>query len=63
MHEIYSTALNAPVIEASSIKVAEATKMYENVQRDVLIALAIEYADYCQSEKINIAEVTELRFK
>ena len=59
MHEIYSTAIEAPIIEASSIKVAEATKMYENVQRDVLIALANEYADYCRSEKINIAEVTE----
>ncbi len=59
MREIYSTAIDAPIIEASSIKVAEATKMYENVQRDVLIALANEYADYCKSEKINIAEVTE----
>lgn len=59
MREIYSAAIDAPIINASSIKVAEATKMYENVQRDVLIALANEYADYCRSEKINIAEVTE----
>lgn len=33
--------------------------MYENVQRDVLIALANEYADFCKSEGININEVTE----
>ena len=59
MREIYSTVLDAPVIEASSIKVAEATKMYENVQRDVLIALANEYANFCKSEEISISEVTE----
>lgn len=59
MREIYSTVLDAPVIEASSIKVAEASKMYENVQRDVLIALANEYADFCKSEGISISEVTE----
>lgn len=59
MKEIYSTMLDAPIIEASSIKVAEASKMYENVQRDVLIALANEYADFCKSEGISISEVTE----
>ena len=59
MKEIYSTVLDAPIIEASSIKVAEASKMYENVQRDVLIALANEYANFCKSEGISISEVTE----
>jgi UDP-N-acetyl-D-galactosamine dehydrogenase len=59
MDEIYSTALDAPVVKASSIKVAEAAKMYENVQRDVLIALANEYANFCKSEGISIGEVTE----
>ena len=59
MKEIYSYAFEAPIIEASSIKVAEASKMYENVQRDVLIALANEYANYCKSEEISISEVTE----
>ena len=59
MREIYSTVLDVPVIEASSIKVAEASKMYENVQRDVLIALVNEYADFCKSEGISISEVTE----
>ena len=39
MRDIYSTILDAPVIEVSSIKIAETAKMYENVQRDVLIAL------------------------
>lgn len=59
INEIYSTALDAPVVKASSIKVAEAAKMYENVQRDVLIALANDYADFCKSEGISIGEVTE----
>lgn len=59
INEIYSTALDAPVVKASSIKVAEAAKMYENVQRDVLIALANDYADFCKSEGICIGEVTE----
>lgn len=59
INEIYSTVLEAPIIKASSIKVAEAAKMYENVQRDVLIALANEYADLCKSEGISIDEVTE----
>ena len=59
MHTLYSTVLDVPVVKASSIKVAETAKMYENVQRDVLIALANEYADFCKSEGISIDEVTE----
>lgn len=59
IYDIYSTVLEASVVKASSIKVAEAAKMYENVQRDVLIGLANEYADFCKSEGISIKEVTE----
>lgn len=59
MDELYSTIIEAPIVRASSIKVAEAAKMYENVQRDVLIALANEYSDFCKSENISIDEVTE----
>lgn len=55
---IYQSVLEQPVVIASSIKVAEAAKMYENVQRDTLIALANEYADYCKKEGIDIEEVT-----
>jgi len=56
--EIYQSILDVPVVKASCIKVAEAAKMYENVQRDVLIALANEYADFCRQEGISIDEVT-----
>ena len=59
IYKIYSSIISAPIIKASSIKVAEATKMYENVQRDVLIALANEYSEFCRTEGININEVTE----
>jgi UDP-N-acetyl-D-galactosamine dehydrogenase len=59
MDKIYSCIIDAPIIRASSIKVAEAAKMYENVQRDVLIALANEYSEFCKSNDISITEVTE----
>lgn len=56
---LYESIIDAPVVKASSIKVAEAAKMYENVQRDILIALANEYSDYCDKEGIDIFEVTK----
>ncbi len=59
IYNLYSSIIKAPIIKASSIKVAEATKMYENVQRDVLIALANEYAEFCKAEGISIHEVTD----
>lgn len=55
---LYQVALGCDVIKASSIKVAEAAKLYENVQRDVLIALANQYSRYCERENIDIFEVT-----
>lgn len=57
--DLYGSIIDAPIVKASSIKVAEASKMYENVQRDVLIALANEYSEYCSKEGIDIREVTE----
>ncbi len=55
----YKDVIKAKIIHASSIKVAEAAKMYENVQRDTLIALANEYSEYCRMEGIDIQEVTD----
>jgi UDP-N-acetyl-D-galactosamine dehydrogenase len=55
---IYKSIINSEIVIAPSIKVAEAAKMYENVQRDVLIALANQYANYCNAEHIDIHEVT-----
>ena len=56
---VYHKVFSADIIKASSIKTAEAAKMYENVQRDVLIALANQYSEYCRVEGLNIQEVTE----
>ena len=56
---VYHEVFNAEIIKASSIKTAEAAKMYENVQRDVLIALANQYSEYCKVEGLNIHEVTD----
>lgn len=55
---IYQKILLKDIVLASCIKVAEAAKMYENVQRDLLIALANEYSEYCKMENISIDEVT-----
>ena len=56
---LYSTALGCEIVPATSIKTAEAAKLYENVQRDVLIALANQYSEYCKAEGIDIREVTQ----
>ena len=56
---LYESIIDAPVVKASSIKVAEAAKMYQNIQIDILIALANEYSDYCNKEGIDIFEVTK----
>lgn len=48
------------VIEASNIKTVEATKIIENVQRDVNIAMSQEFARYCEGIGIDVFEVIEL---
>lgn len=58
IYSIYHEVFKADIIKASSIKTAEAAKMYENVQRDTLIALANQYSEYCRVEGLNIQEVT-----
>lgn len=59
IYSVYHEVFNGDIIKASSIKTAEAAKMYENVQRDVLIALANQYSEYCRVEGLNIHEVTD----
>lgn len=59
VERLYSSVIEAPLTKATSIKVAEAAKMYENVQRDVLIGLANEYSEFCRAIGINIHEVTQ----
>lgn len=58
VRNIYATFMKAPIVIAKNIKVAETAKMYENVQRDVLIALANQFSDFCHEEGIDVHDVT-----
>lgn len=44
----------------NSIKIAEASKLIENTQRDVNIALMNEYQSFCSNNKISIKDVLEV---
>jgi UDP-N-acetyl-D-glucosamine dehydrogenase len=55
--EFYRTIIDAPVIELSSVKAAEATKIMENTFRDVNIAFINEMAKSFDKAGIDIMEV------
>ena len=57
--ELYKSIINAGTYKASSIKVAEASKVIENTQRDVNIALINELALIFNTMNINTNEVIE----
>lgn len=57
--QLYKTIIVAGTHKASSIKVAEASKIIENVQRDVNIALINELHQIFTSIQINTHEVIE----
>jgi|SRR3989344_1749396 len=57
--DFYRSILHASVREVSSIKVAEATKIFENTFRDVNIALVNFLAVFCDSEGIDSKEVVD----
>ena len=56
---LYSSIIDAGIHEASSIKVAEAAKVTENIQRDVNIALINEMHQLYSSIGINTNEVID----
>jgi UDP-N-acetyl-D-galactosamine dehydrogenase len=56
---IYSLIIDAGIFQASSIKVAEASKVVENIQRDVNIALVNELHQMFDLLEINTYEVIE----
>lgn len=58
--EILSIVCKADVIRASGIKVVETAKVFENVQRDVNIAMAQEFARFTEKLNIDIFEVVKL---
>jgi len=53
---ILSTIVKAEMIEMRNIKAAEAVKLFENVYRDVNIALANEFALFCEKARIDFVE-------
>ena len=56
---LYSSIIDAGIYEAPSIKVAEASKVTENIQRDVNIALINELHQLYSSLDINTNDVIE----
>jgi len=56
---LYSNVLQSDVFEVSSPKVAELEKLYENIFRNVNIALANELALICERMAINVWEVID----
>jgi nucleotide sugar dehydrogenase len=57
--ELYSLIFKKGVLVLSSIKVAEAEKLFEGVYRDVNIALANELAKLCEKIGVNFWEARE----
>ena len=57
IRQVYESVVTAGVYEASSIKVAEATKVVENIQRDVNIALMNQLALIFDKLDIDTSEV------
>lgn len=57
--ELYSSILDTPPVLVSSMAVAEASKIFENTQRDVLIALVNEFSTLCHELRIDTNEVID----
>ncbi|MFH1327460.1 MAG: nucleotide sugar dehydrogenase [Candidatus Bathyarchaeota archaeon] len=57
--DIVSIISGNNVIKMGNIKSAEATKIFENVYRDVNIALANELASFCEKAGLNYHEISE----
>jgi UDP-N-acetyl-D-mannosaminuronic acid dehydrogenase len=58
--EVLSIVCKAEVIPATNIKAVETSKVFENVQRDVNIAMAQEFARFTEGLGIDIFEVVKL---
>jgi UDP-N-acetyl-D-mannosaminuronic acid dehydrogenase len=58
--ELLKVVCKAEVIKASCIKAVETSKVFENVQRDVNIAMAQEFARFTEALEIDIFEVVKL---
>ena len=59
IEEIYSKVINAEIFRAKSIKVAEASKIIENTQRDINIALMNEFSTILSKMNIRSKDVLD----
>lgn len=58
--ELLKIVCKAEIVRASCIKAVETSKVFENVQRDVNIAMVQEFARFTEAMKIDIFEVIKL---
>lgn len=56
---VLSTIVKADIVQVSSIKVAEAVKLFQNVYRDANLALTNEFACFCEKIGVDFLEVQE----
>jgi UDP-N-acetyl-D-galactosamine dehydrogenase len=59
IYNLYKKIIKAKVYKAKSIKVAEASKVIENAQRDINISFMNEISLICSKLRINTSEVLE----
>ena len=57
--DIYGSVITAGTFRAASMKVAEASKVVENTQRDINIAFMNEISQICYKQDINVYDVLE----
>lgn len=53
---VFSTIVNGGIFKVRNMKTAEAVKLFENVYRDVNIALANDFAEFCEKAGIDYLE-------
>lgn len=58
--KLLSVVCKAEIVKASNIKAVETSKVFENVQRDVNIAMVQEFARFTEALGIDIFEVVKL---
>jgi len=58
--KLYKSVIKAKIIKASNIKTAEASKIIENTQRDVNIALINEFSIICKLLNLKVYDVLKL---
>lgn len=57
VYKFYNSIFKNKIVKTSSIQVAELSKLLENIQRDVNIALMNELNQICNNFKINVRDV------